>query len=781
MTDLKHFPADAAGGTLDYIVGRYVFRRIAGLVTGLLVLACAGCAAPFQRVTTPRVAVPEADHPPRIVREATRPTVGVAFGGGSARGIAHVGVIRWLEEHRIPIDVAAGTSMGGLVGGAYATGMEPDELQAFISTLDWDQLFGGSTFAHKNIRRKADARDYPSRLEFGLKGGIVPPTGINSGEYVDLLLGRIAAPYFDMEDFDDLPTPFRTVAVDLLSAQPVVIRSGSLADAMRATMSLPLIFPPVELNGQVLIDGGTMDNVPADVVKAMGADHVIAVNVGDLTDREGVSYTMLGVAGNTLDAMMRASTRRALTAADVVITVPLEKYGSLDWRRAPELIDEGYRAAEAMRDRLLPFAVSEADFEAWRRTRQARRLKDLPSPTFIDAEGFAKSDTRRLNALMARHIGVPLDMKALEADLAIVSGLDRYETVTWRMVRDGARGYGLRVRGRAKTYAPPFMMLGLNLENTTSSDFRITATARYLAFDTVGSGSEWRLDGTVGSDPTLGTELYRPIGRTPLFVAPYAGVVTRTFNVIDNEAVIARYRQRVSRVGLNVGVNLGAQSDVRVGTYVGRTTASITVGNPGFPELQGKETGGEIVWRLDTQDSPVVPSRGVLSNVRLSRIFNGPDVAVNGATFDFASSVTQLTGVANQFWSLDPRNRVFLYGGFGTSFGDVPLPTDQFALGMPFRLGAYNAGEIIGPNYYIGTGGYLRQVGRLPDFMGGSIFAGGWLENGDAFDEWSLAKWRTNGGVGVVMDTLVGPVIIAGSWGFDGRWRTYFAVGRVFR
>ena len=360
----------------------------------------------------------------------------------------------------------------------------------------------------------------------------MPPTAINNGEYVELLLGRIAAPYFDMQDFDDLPTPFRTVAVDLLSAQPVIMRSGSLADAMRATMSLPLIFPPIEVNGQVLIDGGTMDNVPADVVKAMGASRVIAVNVGDLSDREGVSYTMLGVAGNTLDAMMRASTRRAITAADVVINVPLEKYGSLDWRRAAALIDEGYRAAEAMRDRLLPFAVSEAEFEAWRRTRQARRRKELPPPAFIDAEGFVTSDTKRLNALLARHVGVPLDMNALEADIAIVAGLDRYETVTWRMVRDAARGYGLRVRGRAKTYAPPFMMLGMNLENTTSSDFRITATARYLAFDTVGSGSEWRIDGTVGSDPTLATELYRPIGRTPLFVAPYAGVGRRTFNVI---------------------------------------------------------------------------------------------------------------------------------------------------------------------------------------------------------------------------------------------------------
>ena len=162
-------------------------------------------------------------------------------------------------------------------------------------------------------------------------------------------------------------------------------------------------------------------------------------------------------------------------------------------------------------------------------------------------------------------------------------------------------------------------------------------------------------------------------------------------------------------------------------------------------------------------------------------MFNGPDVTVNGEASDFASSLTQLSGVANQFWSVGPRNRVFLYGGVGTSFGDKPLPTEQFAMGMPFRLSAYDSGELIGPNYYVATGGYLRQIGRLPDFMGGPIFAGGWLENGDAFDEWSLARWRTNGGVGVVMDTLVGPVIVAGSWGFDGRWRTYLAVGRTFR
>src|SRR5262249_44189738 len=208
----------------------------------------------------------------------------------------------------------------------------------------------------------------------------------------------------------------RTVAVDLLAAQPLVMRSGSLADAMRATMSLPLIFPPVDVNGRMLVDGGTMNNVPADVVKEMGADRVVAINVGQLADRESVNLTMFGVAGETIDGMMRASSRRALASADVVVNVPLEKYSSLDWRRASDLIGEGYRAAEAMRDQLLPLAVSEADFDAWRQARQDRRRRELPAPAYIELDGFSSSDARRLDALLARHIGRPLDGGAVEQD-----------------------------------------------------------------------------------------------------------------------------------------------------------------------------------------------------------------------------------------------------------------------------------------------------------------------------------------------------------------------------
>ena len=258
-----------------------------------------------------------------MVAAQGRPQVGVAFGGGSARGLAHVGVIRWLEEHHIPIDVAAGTSVGGLIGGSFATGMNAAELEAMLDTLDWSGLFGSFNFQFKNIRRKADARAFPSRLEFGLKRGPAAPTALNNGQQVDRLIDRLTAPYYATASFDDLPTPFRAVAVDLRTAKMVVMDHGSLARAIRATVSYPGLFPPVESGDQVLVDGGALNNLPADVVRSMGASVVIAVNVSDLDDLKNVDYSMFGVMAETLDAMIRANSKTALAAADVLVNVPV--------------------------------------------------------------------------------------------------------------------------------------------------------------------------------------------------------------------------------------------------------------------------------------------------------------------------------------------------------------------------------------------------------------------------------------------------------------------------
>ena len=666
--------------------------------------------------------------------------------------------------------------MGGLVGGAFATGMDGAEVETFITSIDWDTLFQSASFEHKNIRRKADARAYPSRLEFGLRGGIVPPTSLNNGESVELLLARIAAPYYEIKSFDELPTPFRTVAVDLLTAQPVVLQNGSFADALRATMSLPLAFPPVDLDGRLLVDGGAMNNIPADVVRTMGAAHVIAINVGNLADREGINSTMFGVASETMDAMMRSSTRRAIAGADVVINVPLEEYGSLDWRRAKSLVDEGYRAAEAMRDQLLPLALPEAEFKAWRRGRQARRRTTIPVPAFVQLDGFGASDARRLEALLAHHVGGPLDTATLERDIATMSGLDRYESVTWSMMNDV----------RAAPDSQPRQVL-----HAAVHDARRCARERHL--DRLPSGADGALSGVRHDRFGIGGphRRHRRVRSRDRHAALSSDWRLTAVRVVRDgrwpddvqshraDVVIARYRQVIPRIGGSFGANIGARSDVRLGFYAARPSASIERGIPIFPSGAARKPG----WSWcggSTRRTVRSPVEERSSTIRVEHIFDSPPLTTE-APSPYDVKTTQLSGTADQFWSLGSKPRIFVYGGLGTSFNSQPLPTDQFALGAPFRMGAYDLAELRGAHYYVATGGYLRQIGRLPDFVGGPIFSGAWLENGDAVNDWREARWRTNGGAGLVLDTLLGPVIIGGSWGFDGHWRTYLSVGRTFR
>ena len=714
--------------------------------------------------------------PPLGTAQPRRPIVGVALGGGSARGIAHIGVIQWFEEHHIPIDVVAGTSMGGLVGGAFATGMSAEELRRLITSTDWDVMFGSTSFPFKNVRRKEDARSYPSRLEFGLKGGIVAPTALNDGQQVDLLLARIAAPYYALERFDDLPTPFRVVAVDLRAGEKVVLESGSLATAMRATMSLPGVFPPVEREGRVLVDGGALDNIPADVVRQSGAEVVIAVDVGHAPS-EAVDYSMFGLMGRTIDAMMKAGTRAALTHADLVLVVDVQGFGSLDWRRAGELIGRGYEAAERKREELLKYRASDDAWQAWVAQREARRRTVVPQPAFLATAGIGPADARVVRRTLERHVGVPLDLTALQLDLSALSGLDRYQSVSWQMIEANRSG-GLLVHAREKAYAPPFLMMGLNVENTTSDSFRARLTARYLAFDVVGSGSELRIDGAVGADPQIAAAWYRPIRSSKVFVRPHAGAFTHTFNIVQDDVVVAQYQENLAWIGAEAGVSWSRESELSAGLRFGRQDADVRAGNPELPEVAGKLTVADLRWVLDQQDSPVIPSRGARVVASLTQHLDAPEVPDLART---NRGLTQAEAGMSWFSAFRLRYRFFVVAAGGTSFGDRPLPTAQFTLGRPWRLDGFDVGEVRRDHYGLATVGLLRRVMQLPDFMGGPVFAGVWLENGAAFNSDEDVNLRTHIGGGIVMDTLVGPMLIGASAGVDGEWRTFFGIGRIFR
>jgi NTE family protein len=751
----------------------------AGLVLAGAGSASAQPASPAADTTSP--ASRTAPGPAQAT--ATRTTVGLALGGGAARGIAHIGLLRWFEENRIPVDYVAGTSMGGLIGGAYASGLSPAEIQALMNEADWDLMFlADSPFRYKTFRRKEDARAFPGQIDFGLKGGFTLPSGLNAGQQIELMLDRIALPYFEIKDFDELPTPFRCVATDIRSAEPLVLRSGSFSRALRATMAIPAVFTPVAFDERLLVDGGTLNNVPADVVKAMGAGVTIAVNVGSSTDKPPAPTTLFGVLGQTIDSMMTTATRQALKSADIVIVPDLKGLTGGDWRKADALVEAGYKGAAAMSETLLKYQVDEATYTAWQQARQARRRSATPSVTRVIVEGLPQAQAEHVTKVLeARHAGKPIVREDLEDSILRISGTDRYELVAYSL-RPAAEGPELVVRVTPKSYGPPFLLPALDAQNIDSNAFAVSLRLRLAVYDMPMKNSEVRFDVGVGTDQLAAIELYKGIGRTGFFIAPRAYFDRRTLNGYAGDEFVAEYRVKRTGVGVDVGHTTGMRSEVRLGYDEADVRARLRIGVPTLPEANGSDRVASLRWTFDGQNSPLVPSRGARVHAAYRYYFDTPEIVdTNDVVLQQARDIPQGEIVASWFTRVGVRKRFFLSGGGGTSFGHDP-GFNQFHLGGPFHLGSYNIGALRGDNYVLGVAGLIHEWFRLPDVLGGNAYLGAWLEQGSAFDRWADADYKASLSAGTLLETLLGPLFVGYSQSLtDGGGRFYLALGPLFR
>ena len=757
-------------------------RRVFSLLCVLL-----ACASPASAQTTDPSANAASSTRPSDgtapAAQAARPKIGLALGGGAARGIAHIGVLRWFEEHRIPVDFIAGTSMGGLIGGAYASGLSPDEITELMNSADWSLMFlADSPFRYKTFRRKEDARAFPGQVDFGLKGGFKLPSGLNAGQQIEMLLDRIALPYYELQDFDHLPTPFRCVATDIRKAEPVVIGSGSFSRALRATMAIPAVFTPVVFDERLLVDGGALNNVPADVVKAMGANVAIAINVGSSTDEAPVPSTLFGVLTSTLDSMMTSGTRVALKSADLVIVPDLKGLTGSDWRRTADLAAQGYKAAEAQASDLLKYQVDEATYAEWTRARAARRKADPPSVSRIIVEGVPEVETTYLtNVLETRHLGKPLVRTELEDSILLISGSDRYEIIAYNL-RAAADGPELVLRITPKSYGPPFLLPALDVQNIDSNSFSMSLRMRLAMYDTPLPNSELRFDVGIGTEQTAAVELYKMVGHRGLFVAPRAFFSRRSLNGYQDGDFLAEYRVKRTGVGADIGYTTGMRTEVRLGYDEVDVRARLRIGEPSLPEANGSDSVASLRFVFDGQNSPLVPSRGVRTRAVFRYYFDTPDIVdENENVLRSASDVPQGEVVASWFKRVGTRQRMFVVGGGGTSFDHDP-GFNQFSLGGPLRLGSFNNDEIRGDNYLLGVVGLLHEWARLPDVLGANVYLGGWLEQGSAFNAWRDAEYKASLSAGAVMETLFGPVFMGYSQSLtDGGGRFYVSLGPFVR
>ena len=707
---------------------------------------------------------------------AHRPRIGLALSGGGALGLAEIGVIQWIEENHIPVDRIAGTSMGSIIGAMYATGMSPAEIQKFAEQINWDEAFlPEPVYRQLSYRRKQDRRNFLVNAALGFKHGLNGPNGFNSGQGVGLLLDRIAFPDSGIATFDDLPIPFRCVATDMQSGEAVVLHNGPLARAVRASMAIPGVFTPVEMNGRILADGGMVQNIPVQTVRSMDADVVIAVELhfppGKLSELESLT----GVLSRAIDVMITQNERLSLALADAKVSVDMKGFSVTDYNRVSELIQLGYKTAASQSMDLLRYAIQDpAEWQRYLDERAARKGSPIKKVETIEVTGGDSDTNERIQQRLSRRLRGSLDLPVLETQLTRIAGDGQFDDLGYEgFMQNGVPA--LRITAHERSYGPPFVDLAVNVDGSGVAAFDFSAGTRVTFMDVAHHGGEWRSDLLFGSSNLAASEFYQPLGTSPFFLAPYVFASKYARNSFNDLTRIAVFGDERTGGGLDIGYNSGRRSEFRVGYELFEGKLAPLIGAAGLPIVHGS-TGqfrARYVW--DGQDSPSVPSRGTRVVATLSRVLQSPGLP---------HPIGQLDVQTSSFLAVTSKTSLFFLASGGTTFRGSAGPFQVFALGGPFHLGAYLPDEFLGNHYAYSAVGFRRELYRLPQLVGKKIYWGGWYEAGTAFgtqaSDFGPVVIRGTFNLGIIADTIVGPIAVSGSVSPTGQSRVNFSIGRLF-
>jgi NTE family protein len=727
------------------------------------------------RQETPAVTSPAA--PPTNSVPATtktplqnRPKIGVALEGGGAMGLAHIGVLRWFEEHHIPVDYVAGTSMGGLVGGFYATGMTPEEMQDLIGGLDWREVLGDRTpYADLSYRRKEDQRAYPNSLIFGLRHGLSAPAGLIAGHQIGLLIDRVTLPYYGISSFDDMP--FRCVATDLVSGQSHVFKDGPLGIALRSTMSIPGAFSPVREGKAVYVDGGLLDNLPTDVVRKMGAEIVIAVHLEAAPVEANDIRSVFSVLNYSVSAVVTANEIRSLELADSIISVPLGEFTTVDYAESEPIMQRGYDAAKTKARMLEAFALNDADWNAYLQMRKGRERTELPVPQFVKVEGTSEREAVDVARYLKGFSGKPIEPHQLDRALTRLTGVGRFDSASyWLTEQDGKAG--LLVRVVEKNDAPPMFQTAFEVDGSQAGNVDFTTGTRFTFMDVAGYRSEWRTDLLLGNTYGIQTELYRPFWpESRWFFAPHADASDTAFQIYAKNDPLADYRIYRINIGGDLGYSFGRFSELRVGYQVGSLNTKLRLGTPEIPSVEGRVGQSHLHYLLDHTDDPVIPRRGFSAESNFQWFDQSP-----GAASSFPSMEQKL----GFFQPMTRTVSFFAEGQGGSTFGTKSTGIPQFFLGGPLRLSAYGINEFQGNQYYLFRAGFVHDLLTLPPFVGKKVYAVGAYEIGKMYGVTADSNLPNDVAAGFLAETAVGPFFIGGSVGDSGHRKWFFQLGRVF-
>ncbi|MGE6660043.1 patatin-like phospholipase family protein [Pseudomonas sp. NPDC077408] len=707
----------------------------------------------------------------------TQPRTGLVLSGGAARGLAHIGVLKALEEQGVQIDAIAGTSMGAVIGGLYAAGYSVDELEKLALELDWQQVLSDDP-PREDIpfRRKQDDRDFlvKRKLSFRDDGSLGLPLGVIQGQNLALLLERLLVHASDIRDFDRLPIPFRAVATDIANDKKVIFRSGHLPQAIRASMSIPAVFAPVEIDGRLLVDGGMVDNVPMDVARDMGVDRLIVVDIGTpLLPREQL-LTVVDVLNQSITMMTRRNSEAQLATLrpeDLLVQPMLAAFGSTDFGRAEQLIDAGYRAADALGGRLATMRSESGGNLSLSLARSAEPRTPLITAVRIE------NDSKVGDAVIRRHIrqqiGKRLDVQDLQKDMGTLYGLDYFEQVEYRIVH-GKPGNTLVVTAREKRSGTDYLRLGINLSDDFRGDsaFNIGASFRKNGINEL--GAEWLTRLQLGDRQEFFSEFYQPLDAgSRWFVAP--NLIAQAQNVeaiLDNDP-IAEYRLQRYGYGLSLGRQIANNGEIRFGVGQAWGEADVRVGDQQLPDFSFEEGYYQLQYSFDTVDDVDFPREG--EDIGLTLRQYDPSL---GSDRRYRQWEFRLDKAFS--FGLD----TLVFGGrYGRTLDDAEIVTSSFLLGGARQLSGFRQDALSGQNISLARMIYYRRMTPrsflpldFPLYLGASLERGRAWNNDNAFD----SGYINAGSIFIGYETPLGPLNFSYGLNDEAERALYLNLGRSF-
>lgn len=705
--------------------------------------------------------------------EETRPRIGLVLSGGGTKGGAHLGVIKVLEELRIPVDVVAGTSIGAVIGGMYAAGMDAQQIDKAIHGIDWAKMIQDQASRRDmTARRKREHHDDLINFKPGFSladGEFRLPRGVVEGHQVTQYLRRVFAPVAHVDQFDQLPIPFRPVSADLLNGEMVVLNEGDLVAAIRASMTISPLLAPVEVDGRLLIDGGIVNNLPADVARAMGADILILVDITSPFLRRDDIKDVLSVSDQMINLMTTTNVRQTvseLSSEDILIRPEVARSVSLTDEGINKTIEAGAKAAKELEQKLAKLALPEQAYAHWR---QSHRAGGRPQETI--ARIHLHNDSGVSDAVILKRMGVENDDEYKFSDLHRgidrVFGMELFGQVDYRLKPVDDR-LDLDLSVTPRSWGPSYLQFGLQMEADFANDTQFDFRAAYLQTAVNPLGGEWQATLALGSNQGIGFEWYQPMNTAgSWYLNPHIEYERSRVRLYDANGN-ASNDLRISGLSTSLfaGYHMNDRATMELGWYrlfgkADRIVGSIELEQDDFEQ-------GELQWRwlYDSLDQVHLPKRGVAIDFTALASRN-----LSGGSADY----TQYFG---SFTTAQQRSRYrWLFNlEAGTTVNDDAPAQSQFVLGGFGRLSGYPKDRFRGQNFGLAVLNASREIGDrgpIPFVLGYSA------ELGQAWNE-ERDEWLSAASIFAGLDTPIGPVYFATGFAEGGQQTVYLYLGNPF-